>query len=290
MKPRTLSGQKMLEDMKLRRFAPSTQKLYVSAVADLAKHYNESPDLLDKEKIRKYLLYLMEERHLAWSTCNVAVAGLRFFYTQTLRWDAMQLGIPSMRSKSKLPEILSFEEIERLLKCACDLKHRAVLMTTYGAGLRVSEVVNLRIADIDSKRMTIKVRQGKGNKDRYSILSNRLLTELRIYYREYKPSLWLFHGKYNDRQLPSGTAQKMYYTAKHRAGLTKEGGIHTLRHCFATHLLEAGVDLRTIQSLMGHASLITTLNYLRVTSKKLAATKSPLDLIDTSDVRRLPEK
>lgn len=189
-----------------------------------------------------------------------------------------------------MPEILSFEEIERLFKCACDLKHRALLMTTYGAGLRVSEVVNLQLSDIDSKRMTIKVRQGKGNKDRYSILSNRLLIELRAYYREYKPRFWLFHGKYNDKQLHTGTAQKMYYTAKHRAGLTKEGGIHTLRHCFATHLLEAGVDLRTIQALMGHASLITTMNYLRVTSKKLAATKSPLDLIEALHIRRLPEK
>lgn len=282
--------QKMINDMKLRRFADSTQELYVSAVADLAKHYNQSPDLLDKEQIQKYLLYLMEERHLAWSTCNVAVAGMRFFYTQTLGRDAMHLGIPPMRSQAKLPEILSFEEIERLFKCACDLKHRALLMTTYGAGLRVSEVVNLQLSDIDSKRMTIKVRQGKGNKDRYSILSSRLLTELRTYYREYKPLFWLFHGKYNDRQLHIGTAQKMYYTAKHRAGITKEGGIHTLRHCFATHLLEAGVDLRTIQSLMGHASLITTMNYLRVTSKKLAATKSPLDLIETPKIRRSPEK
>lgn len=282
--------QKMIEDMKLRRLSESTQTLYVSAVADLAKHYNQSPDLLDKEKIQKYLLYLMEERHLAWSTCNVAVAGMRFFYMQTLGWDAMQLGIPSMRSKSKLPEILSFEEIEKLFKCACDLKHRVLLMTTYGAGLRVSEVVNLQITDIDSKRMTIKVRQGKGNKDRYSILSSRLLTELRAYYREYRPSSWLFQGKYNDKQLHSGTAQKMYYTAKDRAGITKEGGIHTLRHCFATHLLEAGVDLRTIQSLMGHSSLITTMGYLRVTSKQLAATKSPLDLIDTTNVRRPSKK
>lgn len=282
--------QKMIEEMKLRRFAQKTQDAYVSAVLGLAKHYDQSPDLLDKEKIQKYLLYLMEERHLAWSTCNVAVAGMRFFYTQTLGWDAMHLGIPPMRSQAKLPEILSFGEIERLLKCACDLKHRALLMTTYGAGLRVSEVVNLHITDIDSKRMTIKVRQGKGNKDRYSILSSRLLTELRTYYREYKPGFWLFHGRHNDRQLCIGTAQKMYYTAKKRAGITKEGGIHTLRHCFATHLLEAGVDLRTIQSLMGHASLITTMNYLRVTSKQLAAIKSPLDLIDTTNVRRLPKK
>lgn len=282
--------KKMIEDMKVRRLSQKTQTLYVSAVAGLAKHYNQSPDLLDKDKIQAYLLHLMEERRLAWSTCNVAVAGMRFFYAHTLGWDSMRLGIPPMKSQKKLPEILSLEEIERLLKCASDPKHRAVLMTTYAAGLRVSEVVNLQISDIDSKRMTIKVRQGKGNKDRYSILSSRLLTELRTYYREYKPHFWLFHGTYNGKQLHIGTAQKMYYTAKDRAGITKEGGIHTLRHCFATHLLEAGVDIRTIQSLMGHTSIMTTMNYLRVTSKKLADTKSPLDLIETPNIGRLAEK
>jgi integrase/recombinase XerD len=283
--------QKMINDMKLRRFAQKTQDAYVSAVLGLAKHYNESPDLLDKEKIQKYLLHLMEERHLAWSTCNVAVAGMRFFYTQTLGRDAMHLGIPPMRSQSKLPEIFSFEELERLFKCASNRKNKALLMTTYGAGLRVSEVVNLKLSDIDSSsRMTIRVSQGKGNKDRYTILSNRLLTELRAYYREYKPALWLFYGSYTGQQMSIGTAQTLYYNAKERAGITKKGGIHTLRHCFATHLLEAGVDLRTIQSLMGHASIITTMGYLRVTSKKLSDTKSPLDLIETPTVRRLTEK
>lgn len=282
--------QKMINDMKLRRFAPKTQEAYVSAVAGLAKYYKQSPDLLDKEKIQGYLLHLMEERRLAWSTCNVAVSGLRFFYTQTLGIDSMRLGIPPMRTQAKLPEILSAEEIERLFKCAFNLKHRAVLMITYAAGLRVSEVVNLRLADVDSGRMTIRVCQGKGNKDRYTILSSRLLTELRTYYREYKPRLWLFHGTYNDRQMHIGTAQTIYYNAKERAGITKKGGIHTLRHCFATHLLEAGVDLRTIQSLMGHASIMTTMGYLRVTRKKLSETKSPLDLIETPDIRRLPEK
>ena len=282
--------QKMINDMRLRRFSESTQEAYVSAVADLAKYYNQSPDLLDKEKIQKYLLYLMDERHLAWSTCNVAVSGLRFFYTQTLGIDSMRLGIPPMKSQTKLPEILSFEAIDRLLKCASSRKNRVVLMTTYGAGLRVSEVVNLTLRDIDSSRMTIRVSQGKGNKDRYTILSSRLLTELRTYYREYKPPFWLFYGSYTGRQMSIGTAQTVYYAAKERAGITKKGGIHTLRHCFATHLLEAGVDLRTIQSLMGHASIITTMGYLRVTSKKLAATKSPLDLIETPNIRRSPGK
>lgn len=282
--------QKMIDEMKLRRFSESTQTLYVSAVSGLAKHYNLSPDLIDKDKIRQYLLYLMEERELAWSTCNVVVSGLRFFYTQTLGIDSMHLGIPPMKTQKKLPEILSFEEIERLFRCAADLKHRALLMTTYAAGLRVSEVVNLQLTDIDSKRMTIRIRQSKGNKDRYSILSGRLLVELRSYYRKYRPVEWLFHGSHKEGQLQTRTAQSVYYAAKTRAGITKEGGIHTLRHCFATHLLEAGVDVRTIQSLMGHASIMTTMNYLRVTGKKLAATSSPLDLIEAQSVRRLAEK
>ena len=282
--------KKMIDDMKLRRLAQKTQDLYVSAVAGLAKHYNQSPDLLDKDKIQAYLLYLMEERQLAWSTCNVAVAGMRFFYTQTLGWDVMRLGIPSMRSQQKLPEILSSEDIERLFKCATSLKNKMVLMTTYAAGLRVSELVNLQLSDIDSKRMTIKVRQSKGNKDRYTILSDRLLVELRTYYRQYKPPFWLFYGTQTGDQMSTGTAQTVYYAAKKRAGIRRDGGIHTLRHCFATHLLEAGVDIRTIQSLMGHESIMTTMRYLRVTSKKLAATRSPLDLIETPAIRRLPEK
>jgi site-specific recombinase XerD len=282
--------QKMINDMKLRRFAQKTQAAYVSAVAGLAKYYNQSPDLLDKEKIQAYLLHLMDERRLSWSTCNVVVCGIRFFYLQTLGMDSMRLGIPPMRAQKKLPEILSFQEIQRLLKCATSLRNRVLLMTTYGAGLRVSEVVNLKLSDIDSCRMMIRVRQGKGNKDRYTMLSNRLLTELRAYYKEHKPPLWLFYGRQRDAQMSIGTAQKIYYSSKERAGITKEGGIHTLRHCFATHLLEAGVDLRTIQSLMGHASIMTTMGYLRVTSRKLSATKSPLDLIETPKIRRLTEK
>lgn len=279
--------QKMLDDMKLRRFAPNTQEAYVSAVAGLARYYNQSPDLLDKEKIQAYLLHLMDERQLSWGTCNVVVSGLRFFYTQTLGMDSMHLGIPPMKSQAKLPEVLSVEEITRLFQCTRNLKHRVILMTTYAAGLRVSEVVTLRLKDIDRGRMMIRICQGKGNKDRYTILSNRLLTELRTYWRKYKPHFWLFPGAFSDKPLTRSSAERIYYSAKERAGITKEGCIHVLRHCFASHLLEAGVDLRTIQLLMGHSSITTTTRYMRITSKKLAATKSPLDLIEIPDNRRL---
>ncbi len=280
---------KMLNDMKLRRFAPSTQEAYVSAVAGLAKYYKQSPDLLDKEKIQAYLLHLLDKRKLSWGTCNVVVSGLRFFYTQTLGIDSMHLGIPPMKTQTKLPEVLSVEELTRLFQCTRNLKHRAILMTTYAAGLRVSEVVNLKLKDIDSGRMMIRVCQSKGNKDRYTILSPRLLTELRAYWRKYKPLFWLFPGAFSDRPMNRATPERIYYSAKERAGITKGGCIHSLRHCFASHLLEAGVDLRTIQLLMGHSSITTTTRYMRITSKKLSATKSPLDLIEIPDTRRLTE-
>jgi len=280
----------MINDMKLRRFAPNTQDAYVGAVAGLAKYYNQSPDLLDNEKIQSYLLHLQDEQELSWGTCNVVVSGLRFFYTQTLGLDSMYLGIPPRKTQSKLPEVLSVEEITRLFLCTPNLKHRVMLMTTYASGLRVSELVNLKLKDIDSGRMMIKVCQGKGNKDRYTILSNRLLTELRTYYKKYKPLVWLFPGLFSDKPMNRATPEKIYYSAKERAGITKEGCIHTLRHCFASHLLEAGVDLRTIQLLMGHSSITTTARYMRITTKKLSATKSPLDLIEIPEKRKLIEE
>jgi site-specific recombinase XerD len=193
--------------------------------------------------------------------------------------ESMSLAIPPSKKKSQLPEILSAEELECLFASASNPKHRALLMTSYGGGFRVSEVVKLQITNIDSQRMMIRVEQGKANKDRYSILSQRLLQELRLYWRMYRPPIWLFPGRDPNRPMHIGSAQKAYYHAKQKAGIRKARGIHTLRHCFATHLLEAGEDLRTIQVLMGHSSMLTTMMYLQVTRKKLASTKSPLDLL-----------
>jgi integrase/recombinase XerD len=271
--------QKMINDMIVRRLAPKTQKAYISAVAGLSRFYNKTPDKINNEQIQDYLLYLLQDKKLAWSSCNVIINGLRFFYTQTLHYDSTSFTLPPCKRKKGLPEILSPEEINKLFKAATSLKQRTLLMTTYSAGLRVSEVVNLKISDIDSKRKTIRVYQSKGNKDRYTLLSDKLLGELRIYWRRYRPESWLFPG-HGDRPIAVSTAQKMYNEAKKRAGITKGRGIHTLRHCFATHLLEAGTDLPTIQKLLGHSSIKTTLVYLRVTTKKLNSTKSPLDLIE----------
>ena len=272
----------MIKEMKLQRFSPKTQRAYIEAVAGFARFYNQSPADMNEERIRRYLLYLLDERKLAWSSCNVVISGLRFFYTYVLKHDSTHLVMPPRKRQKKLPEILTTEELVRLFNHAGAPKKRVLLMTTYAAGLRVSEVVRLKTTDIDSGRMTIRVEQGKGNKDRYTLLSSHLLKELRLYWRMYHPKQWLFPSWDYNRPLSVSTAQKIYTAAKKKAGITKGNGIHTLRHCFATHLLEAGVDPRTIQILMGHRSITTTMTYMRVTNKRLTSIKSPLDFFDFS--------
>ena len=210
---------------------------------------------------------LTVERALSWSTCNVAVCAFRFFYLEVVGWEQVSLPLPPRKKPKTLPVILSRQELERLFACAGSPKYRVLLMTTYAAGLRVSEVVNLKPADIDSHRLMIRVEQAKGAKDRYTLLSPRLLEELRLYWKLYRPTTWLFPSTRDpQRKLAIGRAQKIYYEAKHRAGISHGHGIHTLRHCFATHLLEAGLDLRTIQSLRGHTAISTTMRYLQVRS------------------------
>ena len=269
----------MIHERQLHRLAPKTQQAYVSAVAGLATFYDCSPDRLSPEQIRTYLHHLLVERRLAWSSCNQAAAGLKFFYTKTLGWDVLQLHRPPRTGRSQLPQILSIEALHRLFTPAKNPRHRVLLMTTYAAGLRVSEVVRLRLTDIESDRRLLRVEQGKGRKDRYTLLSTRLLTELRAYWKCYRPTPWLFTGLDPHVPMPIGTAQKIYYHAKQRAGMTHGHGSRTLRHCFATHLLEAGADVRTIQILLGHQSLDTTTQYLRITPQHLATIRSPFDLL-----------
>lgn len=274
---------RMINAMTLRRFSPRTQESYLAAVAGLAKYSKQSPDKLDAEKIQAYLLHLSVERGLSWSSSNVAISGLRFFYVETLGWEQVKLPLPPRRKPSKLPEILSRAELERLFASAALPHHRVLLMTTYAAGLRLSEVCRLKVRDIESQRMMIRVEQGKGSKDRYTILSPRLLEELRQYWKMYRPTLYLFANKDGQRPIHDGHAQKIYYLAKQRAGIIRGHGIHTLRHCFATHLLEAGVDLRTIQTLMGHSSITTTMRYLQVRSQSLTAQRDRLDSLAIPD-------
>ncbi len=272
---------KMIEEMKLRNFSPRTEKSYVSAMIGLVKHYRQSPDQLDQEQIRSYLLHL-KGRGLSPSSRNVAISGLKFFYHQILGWNEEKLFLPPRKRTSRLPEILSPREVERLLSATTKLRDRCLLMTAYAAGLRVSELVSLKVSDLDSERMMIRVEQGKGRKDRYTILSSRLLAELRWYWKHHRPQTWLFpNGK--GGPISVNYAQRIYNSAKQRAAIQKGKGIHTLRHCFATHLLEAGVDLRTIQSLLGHNSIQSTQRYLQVRQHKLHSTVSPLDLLRLSN-------
>jgi integrase/recombinase XerD len=275
--------ERMEREMVLRRMAVRTRRSYAEAVAALAKHYRRSPDQLTEQEIQGYLLYLIEERKLARSSCLVALHGLRFFYHETLKREDLNFGVPRTRAAQKLPEILSREEIERLFAAATQFKHRVLLMTTYAAGLRVSEVCALKLGDIDSARMTIRIEQGKGSKDRYSLLSPRLLNDLRRYWRMDRPRLWLFPAaRCADRAMNPHTAQKIYYAARNRAQITKRCGIHGLRHAFATHLLEAGTDVHTIQRLMGHGDIQTTMRYFHLAQQKIAATRSPLELLSRS--------
>ena len=273
--------KQMEADMVLRGMSERTRESYLAAVAGLAKYYNRSPDQVSEVEVQRYLLHLIEERKLAWSSCNVAVSGLRFVYHTTLKRREAQFDIPRARAPQKLPQILAREEIARLIELTLNAKHRAILMSAYGAGLRVSELCHLKVGDIDSARMTIRVEQGKGAKDRYTLLSPRLLRELRRYWVGQRTKEWLFSATRDVNQpINTSTAQKIFYAAKRRAGIGKDCGIHGLRHAFATHLLEAGVDIHTIQRLMGHGHISSTLRYFHLARKHLAGTPSPLELLE----------
>ena len=274
---------RMIRELQLRRFAPLTHKNYLGVIRRLAKHYGIAPDQLSAEQVQDYLVYLIAERRMEWNTINVAASALKFFYRQVVKRPDVALAIPPRRHARHLPEVLSAEELLRLFAAAAQPKKRALLMTTYGGGLRVSEVIRLQVTDIDSQRSMIRVR-GKGDKDRYTLLSKRLLEELRAYWLIDRPRPWLFPRGRPGQPLNHNTAREMFNRAKAQAGISKRVSIHMLRHSFATHLLEAGVDLRTIQVLLGHTSILTTTIYLHLTRKTRDATRSPLDLLDLSQL------
>lgn len=280
--------KQMEADMALRGLAYRTRQTYIESVAKFAKFYGRSPDQITEPESQSYLLHLLQERKLAHSSCNVVCSALQFFYRVTLKRREAEFCLPRPKVPSRLPQILSREEIARLIERTDNLRHRTILMTTYAAGLRLSELCHLRVADIDSDRMTIRVQQGKGAKDRYTLLSPGLLRQLRGYWLAHRPKLWLFPSpRAREEPLSTHTAHRIYHAAKDRAGITKAGGIHALRHAFATHLLEAGVDVHTIQRLMGHDSLSTTARYFHLAQKHLSGTASPLDLLVRPDPTRL---
>ena len=269
--------QRMLEELQRRNYCSGTIRLYLRHVAEFAQHFHRSPDQLGAEHIRQYQLFLIQEKKLAWSSYNQIVCALRFFYGKTLKRAFLLSDIPFPRKEQQLPLILSKEEVERILIAPRSLKSRALLMTIYAAGLRRFELSRLRVHDIDSARMTITIHQGKGQKDRVVTLSPVLLDTLQQYWRYKKPKEWLFPGRNPDQPISTNDIFMVFHNAVRHAGITKKVSPHSLRHCFATHLLESGTDLRTIQILMGHRSLKTTARYLHVSQQQVRATSSPLD-------------
>jgi integrase/recombinase XerD len=279
--------EQMLADMVLRGMSERTQQSYISAVKQYARYFGRRPDIITNEEAQQYLLYLLQERKLAHSSCNIVCSALQFLYGVTLKRKT-EFELPRPRVAQRLPQILAREEVAALFKNTQNLKHRAFLMTTYGAGLRLLEACRLKVTDLDSRRMTIRVEQGKGAKDRYTLLSAELVNELRCYWSVHRPPLWLFPSPRNP-QLPMlpKSAQRIYYAAKARAGITKDGGIHALRHAFATHQLEAGTDVHTIQRLLGHGSLSTTQRYFHLAQKHLSGGGAAADLLArTAPARR----
>jgi len=273
--------QRMDNAMVLRGLALRTRQTYLACITALAKHYRRSPDTLDAAAIQTYLLHLITEKKLAYSSVNQAACAFRFLFGEVLRQPAIWLEIPMAKVPKRLPLILSRDEIARLFTHCRTLRERTLLETVYGAGLRLAEVCALELPDIESApdRMCIKVRQGKGGKDRYTILSPRLLESLRRYWRAYRPQRWVFPNRAGNGPIYDQTVQRLYSAVRHAAELPSGGGIHTLRHCFATHLLEAGVDLHTIQRLLGHGHISTTMRYLHLAQGRLTGTTSPLELL-----------
>ena len=274
----TILRQRMIEDMQVRNLSSSTRDTYLLQVSLFARHFRKSPALLGPEELRSYQVYLTTDKKLSPSSIHIAVAALRFLYKITLKkqWS-LEEALPAPKMPDRLPSVLSRDEVGHFLGCVESLKHRAILTICYAAGLRISEAVHLKTGDIDSQRMVIRVAQGKGHKDRYVMLSPKLLDTLRDYWRIVRPKEWLFPG-YLDQPITRHAVGVACREAQRRSGLSKPITPHSLRHAFAVHLLEAGTDVRTIQLLLGHRGLATTAKYLRIAASKVCAATSPLDL------------
>jgi len=272
--------QRMIEDMQVRNLSVHTQKCYVLQVSLFARHFNKSPELLGPEQIRAYQVYLTNEKKLSTGSILIAISALRFLYKVTLKkaWSLEEV-IPAPKKPQKLPVVLSPEEVIQFLDCITGRKHRAILTTCYAAGLRISEAVALTPRAIDSKRMVLRVEQGKGQKDRYVMLSPKLLEILRAWWRVEKPKDWLFSGDMLGRHITRYAVEQACQRAHRICKISKPITPHSLRHAFAVHLLESGTDVRTIQLLLGHRSLATTAKYLRIATSKVCSTSSPLDLL-----------
>lgn len=271
--------QRMIEDLRIRNYSARTVEIYVGRVAEFARHFGKSPQLLGPSQIRLYQVFLVETKKVSWPVLNQTVCALRFLYRVSLKRDWIIQHIPFPKQEKKLPVVLSLQEIACLLGALTNLKHRTILMTIYATGLRLAEALHLRVSDIDSSRGLIHVRRGKGAKDRYVPLTQTLLVQLRTYWKQYQPSGWLFPGGDPKSPLGHSSVQRVCKRAGHKAGLCKRVTPHGLRHSFATHLLEAGTDLKTIQVVLGHRSLNTTSLYLHVAAQAPGYTRHARDLL-----------
>jgi integrase/recombinase XerD len=276
----------MLDELRRRNYAQNTVRSYVSAVEEFAAYFNKRPDQLGPDHIRAYQVHLFRERKLASGTVEQRGAALRFFFVKTLRRPYLPDDIPFPKRQRRLPTVLSQDEAARLIDSASNLMHRAILMTLYGTGLRRAEVSSLKVLDIDSERMVIHVRHGKGDRDRDVLLSPKLLETLREYWRWMRPKTYLFPGMVNNWRADVPINHKVVWgavkEAAERAGIKKRVSPHTLRHSFATHMLEAGADLRTIQMLLGHAKLADTTVYLHLSRRHLQSVSSPIEAVELS--------
>jgi integrase/recombinase XerD len=278
----------MLEELQRLNYSEETIRSYIHSVEDFSRRFNCPPDRLGTRHIREYQAELFQKRKLSSGTVTIRLAALRFFYTKTLRRAWSVADTPYPKRSHRLPTILSQEEVAQLIDAACPSFHRTILMTLYATGARCSELTHLKVSDVDDQRMVIHIHSGKGRKDRDVMLSPKLLEELHTHWQRLqgKPSVWLFHGNHrhnSDLPIDTKTVWHACYNAAKRAGLEKSVHPHTLRHCFATHLLEAGADLRTIQILLGHGDLKETTLYLHLSQRHLNTAASPLDLLKLKD-------
>ena len=278
-KPMSALRRRMIDDMTLRNLSPATQRSYLHAVTKFSRHFGCPPDRLGLEDVRSFQVHLVSQG-ISWPALNQIVCALRFFYGVTLDRAEIPERIVYARTPRKLPSILSADEVVRFLEAVPSLKTRAALTTAYAAGLRASEAVSLQVGDIDSGRMVLQVRHGKGAKDRTVMLSAALLAILRSYWRLARPTPWLFPGRSPEKPIDVQVLHAACRSATKAAGLTKRVSVHTLRHSFATHLLESGTDIRIIQVLLGHSNLSTTARYTHVATATIARTQSPLDRLD----------
>ncbi len=254
--------QKMMDAMQVRGFSVRTHESYLAAVSDLARYFHRPPDQLNVDELQAYFLYLVKERGLSGASCRLYLNGIRFLYLQVLNWSSFDIQLQVPKAAQRIPELLTRAEVGQILSACRNPKHRMLLMTCYGCGLRVSELVALKVRDIDSERQLLRIEQGKGAKDRQVILSASLLEKLRGYWRQYRPALWLFPRRDTSVALGISTPQRVFARAKRCAGIDKVGGIHSLRHAYATHQLEAGLPVHQLQRLLGHQNIHSTLRYV----------------------------